>query len=64
MLNKVHSDLEDDIDNLKSNSNTEFVLEESSENELNCDDKSLTFLLPGANYHVVEDPAIEKFRRR
>ena len=40
------------------------MFEESSENELDCDDKSLTFLLPGANYHVVEDPAIEKFRRR
>ena len=60
MLDEVNSDLEDDIDNLMNNSDTEFVLEESLENELDSDDEPLNLLVPGDNYHVVENLTIEK----
>ena len=36
------------------------VLEESLENKLDSDDKPLNLLVPEANYHVVENPNIEK----
>ena len=39
---------------------TEYVLEESLVNELDSDDESLNLLVPEANYHVVENPTIEK----
>ena len=54
-LDEVNSDLEDDIDNLMNDSDTEFVSEESLENELDSDDKPLNLLVPEANYHVVEN---------
>ena len=57
-LDEVNSDLEDDIDNLMIDWDTEFVLEESLENELDSDDKPLNLLVPEANYNVVENPAI------
>ena len=57
-MNEVNSDLEDDIDNLMIDWDTEFVLEESLENELDSDDKPLNLLVPEANYNVVENPAI------
>ena len=60
LLDEVNSDLEDDIDNLMNDLDTEFVLEEILENELDSDDKPLNLLVPEANYHVVENPTIEK----
>ena len=60
LLDEVNSDLEDNIDNLMNDLDTEFVLEEILENELDSDDKPLNLLVPEANYHVVENPAIEK----
>ena len=54
-LDEVNSDLEDDIDNLMNDSDTEFVSEESLENELDSDDEPLNLLVPEANYHVVEN---------
>ena len=65
MFDEVNCDLENDIDNLMNNLNTEFVLEESLENELDSDDKPLNLIVPEGNYHVVENPAIKKnFGRR
>ena len=40
LLDEVHSDLEDDIHNLMNKSDTEFLLEQSLENELDFDDES------------------------
>ena len=61
LLDKVNSDMmEDDIDNLRNNSDTEFVLEENWKNELDYDDKLLNLLVPKANYLVVVNPIIEK----
>ena len=54
-LDEINSDLEDDIDNLMNDSDTEFVSEESLENELDSDDEPLNLLVPEANYHVVEN---------
>ena len=60
LLDEVDSDIEDDIDNLMNDSDAECVLEESLEKELNSDDEPLILLVLEANYHVVEDPTIEK----
>ena len=53
LLDEANTDLEDDIDNLMTDWDTEFVLEEGLENELNSDDEPSNLLAPGANYHVV-----------
>ena len=45
---------------LMNDSDTEFVLEESLKNELDSYDEPLDSLVPEANYHVVENPTIEK----
>ena len=58
LLDEVNSDLEDDIDNLMNDSDTEFVLEESLENELDFVDEPLSLLVPEVNYHVVENTTI------
>ena len=50
LLDEVHSDPEDDINKLINDSETEFVLKESLENELNSDDEQLNLLVPEANY--------------
>ena len=47
LLDEVNSDLEDDINNLMNDLDTEFVLQE-------------ILLVPEANYHVAENPTIEK----
>lgn len=39
---------------------TEFALEKSSENELDSDVELLNLLVPEANYHVVDNPTVEK----
>ena len=39
LLDKVNSHIGDDIDNLMNDLDTEFVLEESLENELDSDDE-------------------------
>ena len=63
-LDEVNSDIEDDIDNLMNDSDAECVLEESLEKELNSDDEPLILLVLEANYHVVEDPTIEKLWKK
>ena len=60
LLNEVNSDLEHNIDNLMNNLDSEFVLEESLENDLDSVDDILNLLVPEANYRVVENPSIEK----
>ena len=60
MLDEVNSDLEDNIGNLMNDLDTQFVLEESLENELDSDGEILNLHVPDTNYHVVENPPIEK----
>ena len=58
LLDEVNSDLEDDTENLMSDQDTEFVLEESLERGLDFDDEPSNS--PEANCHVTENPTIEK----
>ena len=60
LLDEVNSDLEDNFDNLMNDLDTEFVLEEGLENELDSDDETLNSLVPEAKHHIVESPAIGK----
>ena len=60
LLDEVNSDLEDDIGSLLNHLDTEFVLEECLENELDTDDEPLNSLVPKANYHGVENPTTGK----
>ena len=59
-MDEVDSYLEDDINNLMNDSDTEFVMEESLGNELYSDEGSLNLLVPEASYHVAQNPAINK----
>ena len=45
-MGEVNSVLEDDIDNLMNDSSTQFMLEESLENELDSDYEPLNLLVP------------------
>lgn len=58
LLDEVNSDLGDDTENLMNDQNTKFVLEESFEKELDFDDEPSN--LPEVNYHIIENPIIEK----
>ena len=60
MLDELKSDLEHDIDDLMNNLDSEFVLEEILQNELDSDYEPLYLLVSEANYHVFENTAIEK----
>ena len=60
LIDEVNYDRKDYIGNLMNDSDTESVLEESSENELYSDDIQLNLLVPEANYHIVENPTIEE----
>ena len=55
LLDELNTDLEDYIYSLMDDSRTEFVLEESLENDLDSDDEPLNLLLPEANYHVLSN---------
>ena len=44
-----------------NNSDTESVLKEGLENQLNSDDKPLYLSVPEANYHVAENPITQKY---
>ena len=54
-MDEVNSDLEDDINNLINNSDTEFGLKKSLENQLDSDDEPLNLLVP-----ETKNPTIEK----
>ena len=67
LLDQVNSGVENDIDNLMNDSDTEFVLEKILENELNSEYEPLylpecnePLNVQEANYNVVENPAIQK----
>ena len=60
LLDEVHSDLENDIDNIMNKSDTEFVSEQSLENELDFDDESLNLTAPETNYHGLKIQLLKK----
>ena len=60
LLDEVIRGLEEDIDDSMKDSDTESVLEESLENELDSDDEPLNLLVSEAHYHLGEYPTIKK----
>ena len=64
LFDEVHSDLEDDIDNLMNKSDTEFVLEQSLENEWGFDDEALNLIAPETNYHGLKIQLLKKFWKK
>ena len=64
LLDEVHSDLEDDTDNLMNKSDTEFVFEQSLENELDFDDEPLSLIVPEANYHGLKIQLFQKLWKK
>ena len=56
LLDEVESDLGDDIDELRNDSDTEFVFEkEDSEKDDVSNDQPKNILIPEANIHFTED---------
>ena len=60
LLDEVHSALENDIDNIMNKSDTEFVSEQSRENELDFDNESLNLIAPETNYHGLKIQILKK----
>ena len=54
LLDEVNSDQEEDIENLMNNSDTEFIVDENLDNDIDSDDEPLSVLIPEANIHVVK----------
>ena len=60
VLYEVNSDLEDDINNLMNDLDSEFVLKQSLGNVFDSDVEPLNLLVPEGDYHVDKNPTIEK----
>ena len=58
LLDELNSDLGDDTENIMNDWDTKFVLEEILEKELDFDDEPSNS--PEVNYHITENPIIEK----
>ena len=55
LLDEVESELEDDIDELMNDSDTEFVFEKEDSMKYDVsDDQPKNILIPGANIHIIE----------
>ena len=59
LLDEVNSDQEEDIENLTNDSDTEFVVEENLDNDIDSDDEPLSVLMPEASIHVVKSSTAE-----
>ena len=59
LLDEVNSDQEEDIENLMNNSDTEFIVDENLDNNIDSDDEPLSVLIPEANIHVVKSSTAE-----
>ena len=55
LLDGVESDLEDDIDELMNDSETEFVFEKEDSEKGDVSDYQPNILIPEANIHVIKD---------
>ena len=60
LLDEVYSDQEEGIDNLMNDSDTEFIVDENFDNDVDSDDEPLTALIPEANIHVVKGSSCSK----
>ena len=59
LLDEVNSDQEEDIENLMNDSDTEFIVDENLDNDIDSDDEPLSVLIPEANIHVVKSSTAE-----
>ena len=50
LLDEVNSDQEEDIDNLMNNSDTEFIVDENLDNDIDSDDEPLSVLIREAKF--------------
>ena len=66
-MGEVNSVLEDDIDNVMNDSGTEFMLEESLENELDSDYEPLNLIVPELSIMLLKKlwkNVVAKLRRK
>ena len=54
LLDQVNSDQEEDVDNLMNDSDTESIVDENLDKDIDSDDEPLSVLTPEANNHVVK----------
>ena len=59
ILEEVNSDQEEDIDNLINDSDTEFIVDENLDKDINSDDEPLNVLIPETNIHVLKSSTAE-----
>ena len=59
LLDEVNSDQEKDTENLMNDSDTEFIVDENLDNDIDFDDEPLSVLIPEANIHVVKSSTAE-----
>ena len=59
LLDEVNSDQEEDIDNLMNDSDTEFIVNENLDNDIDSDDEPVSVLIPEANIHIVKSSTAE-----
>ena len=59
LLDEVNSDQEEDIENLINDSDTEFIIDENLDNDIDSVDKPLGVLIPEANIHIVKSYTAE-----
>ena len=60
LLGEVNIDQEEDIDNLMNDSDTEFIVDENLDNDIDSDDEPLSVLIPDANIYVVKSSTAEE----
>ena len=51
--------MEEDIENLINDSDTEFTVDEKLNNDIESDDEPLSVLIPEANIHVAKNSTVE-----
>ena len=59
LLDEVKSDQEEDIENLMNDSDTEFIVDETFDNDIDSDEEPLSVLIREANIHVVKSSTAE-----
>ena len=59
LLDEVNNEEEEDIEKLINDSDTEFIVDENLDNDIDSDDEPLSALIPEANIHVAKSSTAE-----
>ena len=59
ILDEVNSDQEEDIENVMHDSDTDFIVDENVDNDIDSDDESLSVLIPEVNILVAKSSTAE-----